>query len=119
MKKLIIIGIAAVMVTGLAVAATAAIDDTWGIALNATNESLSKSQGVALFGTQATGATDPPTPSRPVLMVCSLRRIRATTWSASTPGRRSWARPPRAPQSTFARRSPFPKPPASRPGRSM
>ena len=58
MKKLIVIGIAAMMVMGLAGLASAGpIDAQWGINLQAYNQNGEYSQGTAIFGTK-TGATD-------------------------------------------------------------
>lgn len=53
MKKLIVIGIAAMMVMGLAGLASAAVIDTqWGINLQAYNQNGEYSQGTAIFGTK-------------------------------------------------------------------
>jgi len=55
MKKLIVIGIAAMMVMGLAAAPSAAfvLDSTWAINLQAFNQADSKTQGPAIFGTKS------------------------------------------------------------------
>jgi len=62
MKKLIVMGIVAMMVMGLAVAASAAIDTDWIVQFRAQNGTTS--QGTITIGTKATGAVDaynPPT----------------------------------------------------------
>lgn len=54
MKKLIVLGIIATMVMGMAVAASAAVDSAWVVQLRA-SDYLNQSQGTATFGTKVGG----------------------------------------------------------------
>jgi len=60
MKKLIVMGIVAMMVMGLAGTVLAAVDTDWYVNMRATSNatSLTASMGSAKYGTKATGATD-------------------------------------------------------------
>lgn len=62
MKKLIVLGIIATMVMGMAVAASAAVDNAWVVQLRAI-DNAGLSQGTGTYGTKATGRDEylPPT----------------------------------------------------------